>query len=424
MIQLRAIRSCIIHTSIKSWGVISSCWISPLRKTELSNGSVWNFSFTAKILIVEIKVICKIFQKLDLSIPLRIKLWIFVKPIQYIIPKPVMRLRILFGSFRRTIFSIIIRIYTRNHLLRVHGIDMTAPIITGNTDFLIGNISRCTSSNPQPVGNVRIQVHTPHIAIISRIFHDTRIIYIGKAHWITCFLLLAIEWNRMFLHPLLRINLIPPVCIGISYIVRITRSGNSIRISFSCFPKINRTLRKHIGVSQVIRWFIHQFHILDIIRNCMNNFERFIIWDCAIIRHTNFTLRAVFGRDKDNTVSTAISIYGTRSRIFKDGNIGYIRRIDHTDALFHSINKNKRTGRIQCPDAANIIRKTLCIRLPRTLHDLKARWGTAKRLRGIGNGPWWHFFKIDSGNRASQVYFLLGTITNDNYLFQCLRILW
>ena len=29
----------------------------------------------------------------------------------------------------------------------------------------------------------------------------------------------------------------------------------------------------------------------------MNNFERFIIGDCTIIRHTNFTFRAVFGRD-------------------------------------------------------------------------------------------------------------------------------
>ena len=50
----------------------------------------------------------------------------------------------------------------------------------------------------------------------------------------------------------------------------------------------------------------------------MNNFERFIIGDCTIIRHTNFTFRAVFGRDKDNTVSTTVSIYGTRSCIFKD----------------------------------------------------------------------------------------------------------
>ena len=53
----------------------------------------------------------------------------------------------------------------------------------------------------------------------------------------------------------------------------------------------------------------------------MNNFERFIIGDCTIIRHTNFTFRAVFGRDKDNTVSTTVSIYGTRSCIFKDRDI-------------------------------------------------------------------------------------------------------
>ena len=59
----------------------------------------------------------------------------------------------------------------------------------------------------------------------------------------------------------------------------------------------------------------------------MNNFERFIIGDCTIIRHTNFTFRAVFGRDKDNTVSTTVSIYGTRSCIFKDRDIGYIRRM-------------------------------------------------------------------------------------------------
>ena len=104
----------------------------------------------------------------------------------------------------------------------------------------------------------------------------------------------------------------------------------------------------------------------------MNNFERFIIGDCTIIRHTNFTFRTVFGRDKDNTVSTTVSIYGTRSCIFKDRDIGYIRRIDHTDALFHSINKNKRAGRIQCSNTANVIGKTLCIRLSRTLHDLKA----------------------------------------------------
>ena len=155
----------------------------------------------------------------------------------------------------------------------------------------------------------------------------------------------------------------------------------------------------------------------------MNNFERFIIGDCTIIRHTNFTFRAVFGRDKDNTVSTTVSIYGTRSCIFKDRDIGYIRRIDHTDALFHSINKNKRTGRIQCPDTANVIGKTLCIRLSGTLHDLKAGWSTAKSLRGIGDGSRWHRFEINSGDRTGQVYFLLGTITNDNYLFQCLRIL-
>ncbi len=120
----------------------------------------------------------------------------------------------------------------------------------------------------------------------------------------------------------------------------------------------------------------------------MNDFEWLIIRESGIVADNYLAIgRSVLSSNKDYAIGSSVAINGTRSRILKHRNIGYVGRVNRADALLHSIDKNERRRRVQRAGASDVVRETLGIRSARALHYLQARSCARKSLRSIGDWP-------------------------------------
>src|SRR5690606_12786846 len=70
------------------------------------------------------------------------------------------------------------------------------------------------------------------------------VVGIAKTQRITGPILSAVHRKRMSLHPLLGVNLIPPIGIRIGYIIWIAGRRYPVRVFFGCLPGIDNALSK------------------------------------------------------------------------------------------------------------------------------------------------------------------------------------
>ena len=273
-----------------------------------------------KLIIIKVGCKLEVFQELHFYIRVHEIFVLLVVTIRVThIQQWVSCLPVFFVSFDSTIFAVIIRINTWGHLLHVQ-----SPHIAQIIAILIGVIPPSTHSYSQEIGYSRLDVTTQIIFLYPRLDNQTWIIQVSTRNRIVSTLFRTSQADSMFLHPFRVINDIIPIRIRMRHIIRYASDIRRVRV-ISCFtPLIDRRL----GELGTVR------------------------------------------RNQDYPISPSVTVNGTRSGIFQDGDRSHIIWIHFIEAHLHSVHKDQWASIVHRTHTTDQDGRTFGIRLATSIHHI------------------------------------------------------
>ena len=319
-----------------------------------------------KLIIIKVGCKLEVFQELHFYIRVHEIFVLLVVTIRVThIQQWVSCLPVFFVSFDSTIFAVIIRINTWGHLLHVQ-----SPHIAQIIAILIGVIPPSTHSYSQEIGYSRLDVTTQIIFLYPRLDNQTWIIQVSTRNRIVSTLFRTSQADSMFLHPFRVINDIIPIRIRMRHIIRYASDIRRVRV-ISCFtPLIDRRLGELGRLVRVEITFVDKLHIIRIIRYLTNQLGRSLVRKLARIGHIDFSIRTTFRRNQDYPISPSVTVNGTRSGIFQDGDRSHIIWIHFIEAHLHSVHKDQWASIVHRTHTTDQDGRTFGIRLATSIHHI------------------------------------------------------